>query len=160
MKVYYSKCRNANLAINRKYFSKLVCKAIEFAGIHTYESSAIIINFVSKKQISQINSEYMKHEGVTDVISFSYMTEDCIESEENIIAELFICVSKAEIEARQRKIDFAQELILYVVHGILHIAGYDDLDENSRRKMRKAEANCMKELTKISSLNSIIKQRG
>jgi len=156
MKVYYSKPRKTNLSIDKQTFSSLVSEAVKISGLKVSETAAIVINFVSERQICSMNSEHMHHEGITDVISFSYLADEDIDKETGIFAEIFVCVRKAEIEAMERKIEFADELILYVIHGILHIANYDDLDSASRKKMRQAEARCMKHLKKKFDLKSVI----
>ncbi|HBM17499.1 MAG TPA: rRNA maturation RNase YbeY [Lentisphaeria bacterium] len=155
MKVYYSKPKKSKLIINRHLFPRLVSKTIEFVGLEVPDNSAIVINFVSDKQIRVINSQYMKHTGITDVISFSYIADGFLEADFSIFSELFICVEKAQLEAKERNLNFAEELILYVVHGILHIAGLDDISSSKRKLMRKAETECIGHLKEYFNFNSI-----
>ena len=57
-----------------------------------------------------------------------------------------ICVSAdtARAFAQAKKLDFSRELTLYIVHGWLHLAGYDDLQPAKKRQMRAAEVRAMK----------------
>lgn len=159
MKVYYSKQRETNLNIAKSDFCKLVNEIINFTDMDVSEEMAVSINFVNKKTICLINTSFVGHEGITDVISFNYLTPEDIDTNKGIFAELFICVEKAEIESRERIIEFAEELTLYIVHGLLHIAGYDDLEVSKRKKMRKAEEKCMDLLKKRFTLNRIFTQK-
>jgi probable rRNA maturation factor len=102
-----------------------------------------------------MNSEHMNHHGITDVISFSYLTEYDLSPDPGVFGEVFICIEKAKSESEERNISFTDELTLYIVHGILHIASYDDMDPSSRKRMRLAEAYCMNNLKKQFSLSEI-----
>jgi rRNA maturation RNase YbeY len=53
--------------------------------------------------------------------------------------EIFVCLDEAVSQARQFHTTWQSEVVRYVVHGVLHLLGYDDLDTRARRKMKKAE---------------------
>lgn len=96
------------------------------------------IAFVTDAAIAKIHADFMDDPTATDVITF----------EGNALAEQAgeICVSAdtALAYAHAHRRDFATELTLYVVHGWLHLAGYDDLQPAKKRRMRAAEARAMK----------------
>lgn len=107
--------------------------------------------------MAAVNSDFVGHEGTTDVITFNYLEGDC--GEDDVAVELLICTDVAERVGLQRKdSDYARELVLYLVHGLLHCAGYDDLEPESRRKMRAAERRVLKILTDEFNFTEIFKE--
>lgn len=155
MKVYYSKPGRTNLQIAKTGFHKLLLEITKLTGLKISREMELSVNFVTAKTICQMNIEYVGHEGITDVITFSYLTPEDLNSNTGIFAEIFICIDKAVIESKERDLTIAEELALYIVHGILHIAGYDDLNPTDIEKMRKAETECMAALKKQFDLNNI-----
>ena len=104
----------------------------------------------------KINEDFVGHEGTTDVITFCYLEGDEPLFDGDIAVDLFICVDFAEREGAKRKnSSFARELTLYIVHGLLHSAGEDDLDSASRKRMRRREREVMAVLEKEFKLEDI-----
>ena len=99
------------------------------------------IHFVGVKEMAQVNWDYLRHEGSTDVITFDHRDSrtnppDAITK---IHGELFICVDDAVKQAKEFKTHWAAEVVRYVVHGVLHLLGYDDLSPDLKRKMKREE---------------------
>jgi len=76
----------------------------------------IYINFVNEKEINSLNREFRKKDQVTDVLSFS--------SEGNV-SEVYVCPKYILKTSEHFKVSFEEELLRVVIHGILHICGYD-----------------------------------
>ena len=107
----------------------------------------LAINFVDTATICQLNRDFVGHEGSTDVISFNYDTNgDSLN--DDIDGELFICTNTAEEAAKRLKREFSDEIVLYIVHGILHISGEADSTVSERRRMRYLERKIIAELVK------------
>ncbi len=83
--------------------------------------------------IRTINAEMLDHDYATDVLSFPMNEEPVLEGEVLISAET------ARREADRRGHPAYHELLLYAVHGVLHLVGYDDHGSAARRRMRRAE---------------------
>jgi rRNA maturation RNase YbeY len=94
----------------------------------------IEFNFVSKTKILRINKEFLDHNYITDIITFSY---DCVEKE--ISAEIYICPWQVKKNAHLYQEKFHDEIRRVMIHGILHCAGYHDLTKAEIRAMREAE---------------------
>ncbi len=153
-KVIYSNQPNTSLKINRSQVKKLITKILELSKTELPCASSVAVNFVNASTISSINKTYVGHMGTTDVISFDY--RDDLEDEGDIAIELFIYPYKAYEESLKRiNAYFAQELTLYIVHGILHMSGYDDIEKKDRIKMRKRESYIMKNLKSEFVLSEI-----
>lgn len=94
------------------------------------------IHFISATRMAVMNERHLGHEGPTDVITFDYGEE----RETGAFAgELFICPEVAESQALEFGSAPAEELIRYVVHGLLHLAGFDDLEDVDRATMKREE---------------------
>ncbi len=109
------------------------------------EVSLVIVN---QEKIRKINRQYLDKDNVTDVITFSMLpgTQKTGEQDINFITapdeivhlgEIFISFPQALLQAEQQKHSIPQELAILVVHGILHLLGYQDYDPESRQRMLK-----------------------
>lgn len=97
----------------------------------------ISIYFVTEKQIAALHGQFFQDPTPTDCISFPL--------DEHHLGEVFVCPSAAKSYAKKNPYE---ETALYIIHGILHLIGYDDLEEKTRRIMRKKEKSCMRHLYK------------
>lgn len=106
--------------------------------------------------MAKLNKDFVGHEGTTDVITFCYLEGDEDLFAGDIAVDLFICADVAEREGEKRaNSTYARELVLYIVHGLLHSAGEDDLDSVSRKKMRRRERELMAVLGKEFEIETI-----
>jgi probable rRNA maturation factor len=105
------------------------------------------IHLVGAKEMARVNWQFLQHEGSTDVITFDH--RDC---DLEIHGELFICVDDAVVQAKQFSTDWQSELVRYIVHGVLHLQGYDDLKPELRRTMKREENRLVRRLAKRFSL--------
>jgi len=105
------------------------------------------ITFTDDAGIEPVNVKFLNHEGPTDVISFDYLDdydEDLADPEDPyVLGDLLISLETAERQAKEFGTNFNDEAILYIIHGILHLCGYDDHEENDIREMRAAEQRTM-----------------
>jgi probable rRNA maturation factor len=93
--------------------------------------------FLTDAALAQLHGDFLADPTTTDVITF--------EGNQALGAAGEICVSAdtAAAYAKKHRRVFSVELLLYVVHGWLHLAGYDDLQPAKKRIMRRAEARAM-----------------
>jgi len=92
------------------------------------------INFISSDQIITINKEYLNHNYSTDIITFNYSG-----SKKNLDGEIFISIDDAKINAKAYNNSLKEELLRLVIHGILHLLGYDDIKKSDFKKMKELE---------------------
>jgi rRNA maturation RNase YbeY len=99
-----------------------------------YTVYSLIINFIDNASILKINKEYLNHNYSTDIITFNY-------SGSNVAfdGEIFISIDDAQINAKKYTVSLSKELKRLIIHGILHLKGYDDSNLNDRIKMKKKE---------------------
>jgi probable rRNA maturation factor len=93
------------------------------------------LNFIltTDKNIRIINAEFLKHNYNTDVISFNYETDHFI------TGEVYISIDTVKRNAKNYKISYSTELLRVIIHGVLHLCGYNDTSEAEREGMRKRE---------------------
>ena len=101
-----------------------------------YDQSEISIAFVDDPTIREHNKQYLNHDYETDVISFVLD-----ESETALTGQLIVSTDTAEKMGQQIGVLMQHEVLLYVIHGMLHLVGLDDTDQDSAEKMRAAEAD-------------------
>lgn len=110
---------------------------------HGITQGELSIAIVDDPAIRKLNKQYLNHDYETDVISF-VLDED--ESIGRLDGQLIVSTDTAAREAVDADWSFEAELLLYVVHGTLHLVGYDDKSAEAVPEMRAAEAEFMAKL--------------
>lgn len=120
----------------------LVRTAVTAAALDQgFDTGEIGIRVTDDATIQQINRQYLGHDYPTDVISFDYDSE-----RPHLHGEMVVSLETASQRAMDLGWPTLHELLLYVVHGTLHIAGLNDLNAAQRRRMRDAEQRVMRGL--------------
>ena len=83
--------------------------------------------------VLEINQQYLKHDTLTDVITFNYSEE------RRIIGDIIISIDQVRINAKKYDISQKEELYRVMVHGLLHLIGYDDKNKQEQKIMKKKE---------------------
>jgi len=78
---------------------------------------------------------------------------------EGLQGEIFICLSEAVAQARRFRTSWAEELTRYLIHGLLHLFGYDDLKPALRREMKREEDRLVRKLRRRFTLLKLRKSR-
>ncbi len=101
--------------------------------------NSLTINFVTSEEIENINIKYLNHHYSTDIITFNY------EGKNNLIdGEIFISSSDAVVNSKKYKVGFDIEIFRLVIHGILHLLGFDDQTQAEKKIMKKYENKLLK----------------
>ena len=95
--------------------------------------AAVSVVFVGSRTSARMNRKYLGHEGGTDVISFPLGEGRTIEG------EVYVNLDRARTQAREYGVAFADEVCRLVVHGTLHLFGYDDRTVALERHMKRRE---------------------
>ncbi|HSH95541.1 MAG TPA: rRNA maturation RNase YbeY [Roseimicrobium sp.] len=114
------------------------------------------VHLVAPNEMALVNETFLNHTGSTDVITFDHRAG----GGEPLHGELYICVGDAMEQAREFKTHWAEEVVRYIVHGILHLNGYDDLTPPERRKMKRRENLLMKKLGEQYALKRLAVKKG
>lgn len=101
-----------------------------------YPEHELSILIVDDKEMAQLNAQYLHREGPTNVISFPMQEGDFADVNPLLLGDVVLSVDTAQAEARAAGIPFAARFTQLLVHGILHLVGYDhEKDEEEARRM-------------------------
>jgi probable rRNA maturation factor len=127
------------VAIDRARMRETVRTVLTGEDVADYEIS---LAFVDNPTIHRLNQRYLQHDEPTDVLSFPLSEPTA----SRLAGELVIGVEVAAAQAASRAHDVQTELALYVIHGLLHLCGYDDHDEADVAAMRDRERHYLRQL--------------
>lgn len=97
---------------------------------------ALGVHFVADPEITRLNESFLHHAGPTDVITFNHGPTP---EAPDLHGEIFICVPEALRQARRFRTRWTHEIARYLIHGLLHLRGYEDCTPTDRRAMKRAE---------------------
>jgi len=127
--------------IDKKKVIKCAEGVLKSMGENDAELSLVLVNDM---HIRNLNWKYRRNDSATDVLAFPM--RDARRLSGAILGDAVISVETAKREAKKRKKDLQDELDLYIVHGILHLLGYDDEKIRARKKMKEKEKELMESL--------------
>jgi probable rRNA maturation factor len=121
--------------IDLEQLSRFGERALEKVGAveRTALPAEIVAVLVSDRRISAMHLQFMQIAGVTDVITFQH-------------GEIIISVETAHRQAIQLGKELIEELCLYLLHGLLHLAGYEDATDSGFREMERLQRRLMREI--------------
>lgn len=116
----------------------------EQLGLQSYDLG---IHLLSSRRMADMNQTHLQHQGPTDVITFDYRDPD----RDALHGELLVCPAVAVTQAREHGTSWESEIRRYIIHGVLHLQGYDDVSAAARRVMKREENRRLKALTRLES---------
>jgi probable rRNA maturation factor len=157
--------------INRRRLKQIAAALLEELQLAKVE---IGICLVAAPEMTRLNERFLKHQGSTDVITFDYRDETVgadvrrlinqkptlgkrnktpqVVSDNGIHGEIFICVDEAVVQAHRFGTSWQSEIVRYLIHGTLHLLGFDDSSAGARRKMKREENGLLRRLSRRFSL--------
>jgi probable rRNA maturation factor len=117
--------------------TRKLLRALEASGAFPIAGGDLSIVFVTDETIARIHQQFMNEPDATDVITFP------ANPKMNFAGEIIVSVDHALDRAKELGEPFSRELSLYLIHGWLHLAGYDDHSEEDRKAMRAAEQKAL-----------------
>ena len=97
--------------------------------------------FVDNEQIQEMNRTYRDKDSATDVLSFPmYEADEAIDDEDEILlGDIVISLERAAEQAEEYGHSLEREVMYLLVHGLLHLAGYDHMEDDEKKEMRQRE---------------------
>lgn len=129
-----------NIKIDKKIVHSIVS---ELKNILEFTVESLNINFVTPEIMIEINKRYLDHDYDTDVIAFNYSGDNA-----KLDGEIFISISQTIDNSIRFNVNLDSELIRLIVHGILHLLGYDDKKPYDKKKMKFEEDKLTEKLKK------------
>jgi len=144
--------RQATRKIDTSCLQTILSKLIEDElDVREYEIGVLL---VARPEMAKINQTYLHHKGSTDVITFDYGDSKL----PNWLAgDIFICIQEAVNQARTFGTTWQAEAVRYLVHGVLHLCGYDDQGPRQRKRMKQEEDRIVTKFSRQFDFNKLSK---
>ena len=136
-----------NIKVEKEIIHSLLFK---LSNELNFKLESLNINFVNAEYLLNVNKDYLNHNFHTDIITFNYSGSNTL-----LDGELFISVDEAIKNSIKFKVTADSELIRLVIHGILHLIGFDD-ETKYEKKTMKAKEDLLTELFEKEFKNLII----
>lgn len=145
------------IAVNYEYRESDVCNALDVEALATFvinaeekpDDTEVSVNFVTNETIHDLNREYRGIDRPTDVLSFEcdgYEDENDSPFVDGMgfeLGDIVIAPDIAEKQAPEYGLTFAEELSLLITHGLLHLCGYDHMEDEEARIMESRETEIL-----------------
>jgi probable rRNA maturation factor len=109
----------------------------EFVGNHGKKVGELAFVFCSDEKILEVNQNFLQHDYYTDIITFDYCEGDFVSG------DIYISVERVQENAISHQVEYNNELLRVLAHGVLHLIGFQDKEENMKAEMTKNEDLCM-----------------
>lgn len=130
----YSPCKA--LEIDRSAIQSLF-HFLDQSVSHDIPAGELSLAFLEQEAHCQLHADFLGDPTPTDVITFPG------DPKEQLSGEICVSIDTARSYSENHGVDFSNELTLYLIHGWLHLAGFDDLNEKDRQAMKKEEQVCL-----------------
>ncbi|MCJ7855877.1 rRNA maturation RNase YbeY [Lachnospiraceae bacterium NSJ-143] len=134
----------------RKLFNDVVAESLSYEEFDT--KSEISISIVDNNEIQEINRQYREIDAPTDVLSFPLLTfeegeqADVNENDEILLGDIIISIDKAREQAQEYGHGLRRELAFLTAHSMLHLLGYDHIDEQEQKDMFERQERILENL--------------
>lgn len=124
--------------------------AVKVAELYGLENAEVSVTLTDNAYIHTLNQKYRNIDRPTDVLSFALNEGDEPEvvdgPELNVLGDIIISVERAKEQALEYGHSLKREMAFLTVHGMLHLLGYDHMEEEARQEMRQEEEFVMEKL--------------
>lgn len=150
-------CGREGFSVGEREIAEIVCCLKKFAPWE-FPAGTLSVAFLGDEEICRMHEKFLADPSKTDVITFpgdevfsaprerkisADVSRGNAENPDAFAGEICVCVDQALRMAAELKTAPEDELLLYLVHGWLHLAGLDDIAENDRAAMRAAEKTAL-----------------
>ena len=138
--------------INLDIIREIALEIMKFEG--SPENSQLSMVFCDDEAIKELNNEYRSKNEPTDVLSFPMELENFV-PEIRLLGDIVISTDTAIRQAKEYNHSVMTEIVILMIHGLLHLHGYDHIEEDDRRKMRVREAEILKYICGIDKFSEL-----
>lgn len=133
--------RQDAVKLSERDVRRILEPGLEMEGLDAELSVAL----VGDEEIKRLNRRFLGRERITDVLAFPYEKTD-----RRVEGEIVVNGELAAREAAERSHGAEDELALYLVHGLLHLVGYDDHSQQDARRMRRREQEVLRAAGRVA----------
>ena len=137
------------LTVDKNIFEEILRAADVVGEIYGVENSELSITLTNDENIHALNKKYRGIDRATDVLSFAFRESDepeIIGAEFEILGDVIISLERAKSQAEEFGHSYLREIIFLEVHGLLHLLGYDHMDDAARLEMETEQKFIMDRL--------------
>lgn len=138
-----------NLTVEENLLDEMLRAADVVGEIYGVENSEVSVTLTDDKHIHTLNKKFRDIDRATDVLSFAFRESDepeIVGAEFEILGDVIISLERAKIQAEEFGHSLLREVIFLEVHGLLHLLGYDHIDDDERREMEAEQKFIMTKL--------------
>lgn len=119
---------------------------VEVALSSHMQAAEVCIRIVDEAESKRLNAQYRNKDKPTNVLSFQYDLADEVQGEQRFLGDIVICAQVLEKEAKIQQKPLKAHWAHMVIHGLLHLIGYDHQNEHEGLAMEKEEISILKQL--------------
>jgi len=119
--------RQRKIKIDTEVFRDFADKTVNL--ITEANGKSVVVAFVSDHQMRQLNNRFRGKDLTTDVLSFPFEADE-FETDKNVLGDIAISLEQAQRQALENDLTFSTEIKQLILHGILHLCGYDHETDN------------------------------
>ncbi|MBK8229956.1 MAG: rRNA maturation RNase YbeY [Candidatus Eisenbacteria bacterium] len=129
--------RYRGIALDREALQRLVSQGLDQEGAHADLGIGLIL--AGDRLVHRLNRDFRGKDRPTDVLSFTNDEPDLDPDEPRLLGEVIISLPQCVRQAREQAVPTGVELVRLVVHGVLHVLGYDHIAPEDRKRMAPRE---------------------
>lgn len=137
------------LTVDENLSAEILRAADTVGKIYGVENSELSVTLTDDEHIHALNKKFRGIDRPTDVLSFAFHESDepeILDSEVDVLGDVIISLERAKVQAEEFGHSFLREVIFLEVHGLLHLLGYDHIDDDDRREMEDEQKFVMSTL--------------
>ena len=108
------------------------------------QDSELVIRIVDEAEMIQFNDQYRDKKGPTNILSFPFEIPEGVDS--NLLGDILVCAPVVEKEAKQQHKELDNHWAHMIVHGVLHLLGYDHVGDQDAEEMEALEIKILKKI--------------
>ncbi|MCX7611430.1 MAG: rRNA maturation RNase YbeY [Ignavibacterium sp.] len=128
-------------SINKRNIHKLIFQLTKELDLRI---KSLEVNIVKDDLVLELNKKYLNHFYNTDIITFNYSSDT-----NDLEGEIYISFDEAKKNSKRFNVNFNEELKRLIIHGILHLIGFNDSTKSEKKKMTLFENNLLKLFTEL-----------
>lgn len=137
------------LTIEDSLFEEILRTADVVGELYDVENAELSITLTDDEHIHALNKKFRGIDRATDVLSFAFRESDepeVIGADFEILGDVIISLERAKVQAEEFGHSFRREVIFLEVHGLLHLLGYDHIEDDERQEMEAEQRFIMDKL--------------
>jgi len=136
MMAVFIECLDNSSPLKEAGLKRCICRILEAEGYADYDLTLILADSAC---LRRLNKKYRNIDKVTDVISFAMLEGDAPPVADANLGDIYISLPRTRRQAREYRVSFEEELKRLMIHGLLHLLGYDHIKPGQAVRMRKKE---------------------